>query len=81
MANGAADLAEGGASLAEGGAGLAEGGTGDCTGAVEGLLPAGFIGGTVMVEVNTAGPADDGTVLTMTVPVDFGVAVRKRISL
>lgn len=67
--------------MVDGGAGLAEGGAEDCAGVVEevgtGLFPASFIGGTVMVEVTTAGPVVDGRVLTMTVPVDFGGPVRK----
>lgn len=82
-----AGLAEGEAGLADDGAGLAEGGAGlkideaeDCAGVVEevepGLLPESFIGGTVMVEVTTVGPDDDGRVFTMTVPVDFEGAMK-----
>lgn len=75
LEEGGAGLAEGGAGLAEGGAGLREGGAGGSAGVLEAvgtdLLPVSFIGGTVMVEVTTAGPDVDGRVLTMTVPVDF----------
>lgn len=58
---------------------MVDGAVGGVDGVGTDLLPASFIGGTVMVEVTTAGPADDGTVLTMTVPVDFAGAVRKKI--
>lgn len=78
LAGGGEGLTKGGAVLVEGGAGLAEGEEVVVEGGT-GLLPASFIGGTVMVEVTTAGPAVDGRVLTMTVPVDFGGAIRKKV--
>lgn len=88
LAEGGAVLADVDAGLAEGEAGLAEGGAGleideaeDCAGVVEevepGLLPESFIGGTVMVDVTTVGPDDDGRVFTMTVPLDFEGAMKK----
>lgn len=58
-----------------GGAGLAGGAAAGWAGAAGeegvGLLPAGFIGGTVIVEVTREGPDTDGTVLTTTAPAAF----------
>lgn len=55
------------------GAEVTEGGDAD------GFMPAGFIAGTVMVDVTTGGPGADESVLTTTVPLDFwGAGEKKR---